>query len=171
MNNSSEQTWQLTISQMIVLKKGWDMISVKPVSGWHPRRSTGFLLRKPFRMEAALTDSDRGIRIGLSRMTESNRWKHWVHIICQNTYQKMKKMRYQLLNLPWNRKSSVLQSGLSEAPTMSKGLFPASISYNRTPKAHQSTLPQWDKQSMESGMDSIQSHSQFTSCCLKFVTD
>lgn len=51
-------------------------MSVKPVSGWQPRRSTGFLLRKPFRIEAALTDSDRGIGICLSKMTESNKWTH-----------------------------------------------------------------------------------------------
>ena len=54
----------------MVLKNGCDMISMKPVSLWQPNRSAGFLLRNPFRMEAALTLSDRGIRIVFSRITE-----------------------------------------------------------------------------------------------------
>ena len=61
----------LTSSHSMVLKKGCDMISMKPVSLWQPNRSAGFLLRKPFRMEAALTLSDRGIRIVFSRITET----------------------------------------------------------------------------------------------------
>ena len=38
-------------------------------SASHPRRSIGFLFKNPLRMEAALTESDRGIRIVFSRMT------------------------------------------------------------------------------------------------------
>ena len=53
------------------LKKGCVMISMKPVSLWQPRRSAGFLFKKPFRMEAAFTLSDRGILIVFSRITET----------------------------------------------------------------------------------------------------
>ena len=54
----------------MVLKKAWCMISVKPASLLHPNRSAGFLLRNPFRMDAAFTLKERGIRIVFSRMTE-----------------------------------------------------------------------------------------------------
>jgi hypothetical protein len=53
----------------MVLKKGWVMISMKPASLLQPSRSAGFLFRNPFRMVAAFTDSDRGIRIVFSRIT------------------------------------------------------------------------------------------------------
>ena len=45
------------------------MISMNPPSLLHPRRSAGFLLRNPFRILAAFTDRDRGIRIVFSRIT------------------------------------------------------------------------------------------------------
>ena len=60
----------LTASHSMDLKNGWVMISMKPVSLWQPKRSAGFLLRKPFRMEAAFTLKERGILIVFSRMTE-----------------------------------------------------------------------------------------------------
>ncbi len=60
----------LTSSHSMVLKKAWCMISVKPASLLHPNRSAGFLLRNPFRMDAAFTLKERGIRIVFSRMTE-----------------------------------------------------------------------------------------------------
>lgn len=63
----------LTISQSMVRKKGCVMMSVKPVSGWQPSLSEGFLLRKPLRMLAAFTDSDRGMRIGRSRITAKHK--------------------------------------------------------------------------------------------------
>ena len=58
-----QREWRTT------LKNGWFMISPKPESLWQPRRSAGFLLRKPFRMEAAFTESDRGILMVFSRIT------------------------------------------------------------------------------------------------------
>jgi hypothetical protein len=67
---------KLTASHSMDLKKGWVMISMNPVSLWQPRRSAGFLLRKPFRMEAAFTLKDRGMRIVFSRMTEKVKLKH-----------------------------------------------------------------------------------------------
>ena len=51
------------------LKNGWFMISPKPESLWQPSLSAGFLLRKPFSMEAAFTESDRGILMVFSRIT------------------------------------------------------------------------------------------------------
>ena len=62
----------LTNSQSMDLKKLCVVMSKNPVSGWHPSLSTGFLLRNPFKMEAALTDNDLGIRMGRSRITEIN---------------------------------------------------------------------------------------------------
>ena len=44
---------------------------MKPFSGWQPNLSTGFLLRNDLRIEAAFTDNDLGILIGLSRITEN----------------------------------------------------------------------------------------------------
>ena len=45
------------------------MISTNPDSLLQPSLSAGFLFRKPLRMEAALTDKDRGILIVFSKMT------------------------------------------------------------------------------------------------------
>lgn len=45
-------------------------MSINPVSELHPSRSAGFLLRNPFKTEAAFTDSDLGILIVFSRITE-----------------------------------------------------------------------------------------------------
>ena len=47
------------------------MISVKPASELHPNLSTGFLFRKPLRIEAARTLKERGIRMVFSKITES----------------------------------------------------------------------------------------------------
>ena len=61
----------LTSSHSIVLKNGCVMISMKlePDSRLQPSRSTGFLFRKPLRMEAAFTLSERGMRMVFSRIT------------------------------------------------------------------------------------------------------
>ena len=53
----------------MVLKNGCVMISMKPESRLQPNLSTGFLFKKPLRMEAALTLRDRGIRMVFSRIT------------------------------------------------------------------------------------------------------
>ena len=60
---------KLTPSHSIVLKNGWVMISMNPDSLLHPRRSAGFLLRNPLRMEAALTLNDLGMRMVFSKIT------------------------------------------------------------------------------------------------------
>ena len=49
------------------------MISVNPASELQPNLSTGFLFKKPLRMEAALTLKERGIRMVFSKITEKNR--------------------------------------------------------------------------------------------------
>ena len=60
---------KLTPSHSIVLKNGCVMISMNPDSLLHPRRSAGFLLRNPLRMEAALTLNDLGMRMVFSKIT------------------------------------------------------------------------------------------------------
>ena len=61
------------------MKNGWFMISPKPESLWQPSRSAGFLLRKPFKIEAAFTESDLGILIVFSRITlKYSSWLGWV---------------------------------------------------------------------------------------------
>ena len=62
--------YQRTISQSTDLKKGWWIISTKPVSRRQPKRSAGFLFRNPFKTDEAFTDSDLGMRIVFSRITE-----------------------------------------------------------------------------------------------------
>ena len=54
------------------MKNGCVIISVNPVSGWQPSLSIGFLLRNDLRIDAALTDKDRGNLMGLSKITEIN---------------------------------------------------------------------------------------------------
>ena len=49
------------------------MISVNPASELQPNLSTGFLFKKPLRMEAAFTLKERGIRMVFSKITEKNR--------------------------------------------------------------------------------------------------
>ena len=61
--------FKLTPSHSIVLKNGCVMISMNPDSLLHPRRSAGFLLRNPLRMEAALTLNDLGMRMVFSKIT------------------------------------------------------------------------------------------------------
>jgi hypothetical protein len=85
-----------TCFQFIALKNRCDWISANPVCGWQPSLSSGFftqkdnnkfrlrmhcafqrntdrkqtLFRNPFRIDAAFTESDRGIRIDFSRITK-----------------------------------------------------------------------------------------------------
>lgn len=59
----------LTISQSMLLKKGWMAISGKPDSLLHPNLSLGFLFRKPLSTDAAFTESDLGILIVFSNIT------------------------------------------------------------------------------------------------------
>ena len=54
----------------MALKNRWDMISANPVCKWQPSLSLGFLFKNPLRHDEALTESDRGILIGFSRITE-----------------------------------------------------------------------------------------------------
>ena len=61
---------KLTASHSIVLKNGWVIISMKPLSLLHPSRSVGTLFKNPFKIPAALTLSDRGIRMVFSKITE-----------------------------------------------------------------------------------------------------
>lgn len=62
-----------TISQSTDLKNGWWTMSTKPVSLLQPRRSAGFLFKKPFKTDEALTERDRGMRIVFSKMTEKKK--------------------------------------------------------------------------------------------------
>lgn len=64
-----ERDNKLTASHSMVLKNGWVMISMNPVSLWQPSLSVGTLFKNPLRMEAALTLSDLGMRMVFSRMT------------------------------------------------------------------------------------------------------
>ena len=59
----------LTNSQSILLKNGCIVMSEKPVCGWQPNLSAGFLFRKPFKTDCALTEIERGIRMVFSSMT------------------------------------------------------------------------------------------------------
>ena len=63
----------LTNSHSMLLKNWCVMISVNPASELHPNLSTGFLFKKPLRMEAARTLKERGMRMVFSKITEKNR--------------------------------------------------------------------------------------------------
>ena len=55
--------------KVCTLKNACVIISTKPDSLLHPSLSAGFLFKKPFRIEAALTDKDLGILMVFSKMT------------------------------------------------------------------------------------------------------
>ena len=63
---------RLTPSHSMVLKNGCVIISMNPLSLWHPSLSVGTLFKNPFKMPAALTLSDRGIRMVFSKITENS---------------------------------------------------------------------------------------------------
>ena len=65
--------WKLTASHSIDLKNGWVCISINLDSLWHPNRSVGFLFKNPFKMPAAFTLKERGIRIVFSKITKMKR--------------------------------------------------------------------------------------------------
>ncbi len=60
----------------MVLKNACSTISRKPVWELQPNRSDGFLFRKPFNTLDAFTESDRGIRIGFSRITAKEKHEY-----------------------------------------------------------------------------------------------
>jgi hypothetical protein len=73
----------------MVLKNGWVMISMNPDSRLHPKRSAGFLLRKPLSIEAAFTLSERGMRMVFSKITAKNTKKIRSSQFIRNKYHRV----------------------------------------------------------------------------------
>ena len=57
------------------------MMSIKPDSLLQPKRSAGFLFKKPLSTEDALTDSDLGMRIVFSKITAKETKGHFIFAV------------------------------------------------------------------------------------------